>query len=114
MSSTCFARCGSALLTQRPHCPCCAQSKGLFINAPGVLANDERVKGRDGRGRSDLTVQLLSGASDGSLLLNPDGSFQYTPAADFLGADSFTYVANDGVASTDPVVVVLTVSEGDS
>ena len=43
------------------------------------------------------------GPSHGSLTLNPNGSFTYTPAAGYLGSDSFTYRADDGtVKSTRP------------
>ena len=36
--------------------------------------------------------------SNGTLTLNADGSFTYTPAANYNGADSFTYKVNDGLA----------------
>jgi hypothetical protein len=82
------------------------------VAAPGVLANDEPVKGREGRDRSGLTAHVVSSVDNGFLLFNQDGSFVYTPAADFLGTDSFTYYAHDGVASSDVVTVTLTISEG--
>jgi hypothetical protein len=66
------------------------------VAAPGVLANDEPVKGREGRDRSGLTAHVVSSVDNGFLLFNQDGSFVYTPAADFLGTDSFTYYAHDG------------------
>ena len=34
-SSTQCAMCGIALLTQRPHCPCCFHSHGLPSTGPG-------------------------------------------------------------------------------
>jgi hypothetical protein len=34
--------------------------------------------------------------------LNADGSFSYTPSADYNGPDSFTYRANDGEADSAP------------
>ena len=65
------------------------------------------VTGQDlGNGLS-LTV---STPGNGSLLLNADGSFSYTPPTDFSGADSFTYRANDGALSSDPATVTLTVT----
>ena len=39
---------------------------------------------------------LASGPSHGTLTLNANGSFTYTPAANFNGSDSFTYRASDG------------------
>ena len=47
--------------------------------------------------------------SDGSLTLDADGSFSYTPDPDFYGVDSFTYVANDGVVDSNVATVTITV-----
>src|SRR5205823_440256 len=46
----------------------------------------------------------------GTLQLDAAGSFTYTPALDFNGADSFTYVANDGVADSSVATVSLTMA----
>ena len=43
------------------------------------------------------------------LTLNADGSFTYTPNANFNGADSFTYTANDGTADSNVATVTITV-----
>jgi uncharacterized delta-60 repeat protein len=61
-----------------------------FSSPPGVLVNDTDVE------KSPLTAALVSGPSHGSLTFYSDGSFSYTPAANYLGPDSFTYKANDG------------------
>ena len=75
----------------------------LNVAAPGVLGNDSDAE-------SDLlTAVLVSGPSNGSLTLNADGSFSYTPAANFSGSDSFTYLANDGQADSNVATVSLTV-----
>lgn len=50
----------------------------------------------------DLTVNtiLVTGPSNGSVTMNPDGSYTYTPNPGFNGEDSFTYVTCDnGVPS---------------
>jgi hypothetical protein len=44
-----------------------------------------------------LTVSLVSGPSGGSLALNPDGSFAYTPNNPAPIYDTFTYTVSDGV-----------------
>jgi len=49
-----------------------------------VLANDTDADG------DPLTAVLVTSAMHGTLALNADGSFSYTPAAGFSGADSFT------------------------
>ncbi len=52
-----------------------------------------------------LTAVLDSGPADGTLRLNPDGTFIYTPASSFDGADTFIYHANDGVADSNTATV---------
>jgi hypothetical protein len=70
--------------------------------ADGVLANDT-----DGEG-DPLTAVLVSGPTNGNLTLNSDGSFSYTPGANFAGSDSFTYEAYDGVNYSTAATVGLT------
>src|SRR6185503_10459336 len=72
--------------------------------ASGVLSNDGDVEG------NALSAVLASGTSNGTLTLNADGSFSYTPNANFNGADSFSYRANDGTVDSNVVTVTLTVS----
>jgi len=75
--------------------------------AGDVLTNDTDADG------DSLTASPLTGPANGSLTLNPDGSFTYTPDAGFFGADSFTYAANDGNGGSDTATVALTVTEVD-
>jgi VCBS repeat-containing protein len=76
--------------------------------ADGVLSNDTDV---DVGGNEGLIAVFVSGPSNGTLTLNADGSFVYTPGADFRGDDSFTYSASDGEASSPPVRVSIRVEE---
>jgi CSLREA domain-containing protein len=75
----------------------------LTVPAPGVLSNDTDVDG------DALTAVLVAGPSRGELTLNPDGSFSYTPAANYNGSDSFTYMANDGTLDSNVATVSLTI-----
>ena len=52
----------------------------------------------------------MSGPSHGSLTFNANGSFSYTPNANYNGPDSFTYKANDGSLDSAPIVVSLTIT----
>jgi len=72
--------------------------------AEGVLAND-------GDGQAGLvgTVTLVTDVSHGTLDLNADGSFTYTPDPEFSGTDMFTYVANDGNGDSNEAPVTITV-----
>jgi VCBS repeat-containing protein len=49
---------------------------------------------------ASLTTQVVTGPTHGVLTQNTDGSYSYTPDANYNGADSFTYKANDGAPST--------------
>jgi hypothetical protein len=75
----------------------------LSIDAPGVLGNDS---GPDG---DALTAVKVSDPTHGSVTLIPDGSFSYTPAADYSGSDSYTYKANDGTVDSNVGTVTITV-----
>src|SRR5439155_18983440 len=76
----------------------------LMIVAPGVLGNDTDLE------RATLTAVPVSGPAHGALQLNADGSFIYTPAANFNGPDSFVYAANDGADDSGPVTVTIAVT----
>jgi VCBS repeat-containing protein len=82
-----------------------AANTALNVAAPGVLDNDSDADG------DDLTAVLDSDVSNGSLTLNADGSFVYTPDAGFTGSDTFTYHANDGLADSNGVTVTITVAQ---
>ncbi|HNL97161.1 MAG TPA: Ig-like domain-containing protein, partial [Accumulibacter sp.] len=69
-----------------------------------VLAND-----RDPDGDA-LVVALLTPPQHGSAVAHADGSITYTPAADFFGADQFSYSLRDdqGRAASASVAVTVT------
>lgn len=67
--------------------------------ASGVLAND--IPG------SGLTASLVTGPLHGTLVLNPDGSFIYTPDPNWNGQDTFVYSASDGSSSSKATVTLL-------
>ena len=81
-----------------------AEDTALNIAAPGVLENDSDPDG------DPLTAVLKGNASHGTLTLNADGSFSYTPNANFNGSDSFTYRANDGTVDSNTATVSITVT----
>ena len=63
----------------------------LTIAAPGILTNDH-----DPDAMEPLTVELVRGTGRGTLILSPDGGFEYTPDPDYFGLDFFTYRVFDG------------------
>jgi VCBS repeat-containing protein len=81
-----------------------AEDTALSVPAPGVLGNDSDPDG------NALTASLVAGPSHGTLTLNANGSFSYTPAANYNGPDSFTYRASDGTATSNVATVSITVN----
>ncbi|MFY9586596.1 MAG: Ig-like domain-containing protein [Actinomycetota bacterium] len=82
-----------------------AEDTTLSVAAPGVLANDSDAD------NDPLTAVLQRGPTNAtSFTLNGDGSFTYTPAANFSGTDSFTYKANDGGLDSDAATVTMHVT----
>src|SRR5207249_501527 len=57
-----------------------------------------------------LTAVLVTGPTHGTLSLSANGSFTYTPAANYNGSDSFTYKASDGQAFSNVATVSLTIT----
>lgn len=67
----------------------------------GVLLNDFDLE------NDPLTVQLISSVSGGTLSLNSNGSFIYTPRVNFFGTDAFSYRASDGLAESTVAVAEI-------
>ena len=80
-----------------------ARDVPLIIGTPGVLENDTDPNGLP------LTAQLVTGPANGTLILNTDGSFVYTPNLGFEGTDSFTYRASNGFTVSNVATVTVTV-----
>ena len=81
-----------------------AEISGLY--STGIIANDTDADG------DILTVNTtpVTNVSNGTLALNADGSFTYSPNANFNGTDSFTYEVSDGNGGTDTATVNITVN----
>ena len=79
------------------------EDTALTVPAAGVLANDSDVEG------DALAAVLVAGPQHGTLALNADGSFTYTPDANYNGPDSFSYKANDGSADSNVATVSINV-----
>jgi VCBS repeat-containing protein len=75
----------------------------LTVAAPGVLTNDLDPQG------DPLTAVLATNPANGTITLNADGSFTYTPNPNFNGSDTFTYHNNDGSLDSNEATVTITV-----
>jgi CSLREA domain-containing protein len=84
------------------------QDTELHVAAPGVLDNDS-----DDDGDPLSASGPSTSTSGGTVTLNSDGGFTYTPPSGFTGTDSFVYTVSDGTG-TDTATVTLTVSLPDA
>lgn len=75
----------------------------LTIPVAGVLGNDSDPDS------DPLTATLATNVTSGTINLNANGSFTYTPIVNFNGTASFTYRANDGAASSNIATVTIIV-----
>jgi alpha-tubulin suppressor-like RCC1 family protein/subtilisin family serine protease len=75
----------------------------LIVQAPGVLTNDTDVDG------DTLNAILVTAPTNGTLILNANGSFTYTPSNNYYGIDRFVYKPNDGKVDGNFGIVDLTI-----
>lgn len=57
-----------------------------------------------------LTYSKVSDPAHGTVIVNNDGSYTYTPEADYNGADSFTFKVNDGIADSAAALVSIEIN----
>ena len=78
-----------------------SQDTVLAISAPGVLGNDAS--------QAPMAAVVGTDPSHGTLALATDGSFVYTPAAEWSGSDAFSYRAVSQSVYSEPATVTVTV-----
>jgi uncharacterized repeat protein (TIGR01451 family) len=78
---------------------------GDIVDAASVLGNDAGV------GDLPLTLSVISGVTDGTLTFDTtDGTYDYSPDADFNGTDSFDYEVCDLEGECSTATVTITVN----
>jgi LPXTG-motif cell wall-anchored protein len=80
------------------------QDTPLVVPAPGVLTNDTDPEG------DPLTVTSNTDPTNGSVTVNADGSYTYTPNPGYAGPDQFTYTITDANGGTDTATVTILVA----
>ncbi len=75
--------------------------------ANGLTANDTDPDPTDSNWLGGV---LVAGPAHGSVTMGARGAFTYTPKAGYVGSDSFTYAASDGLGQSAPATVSLTVN----
>ena len=85
------------------------QGVPLTVPAPGVLLNDVSPNG------SPLSAALLFGSTaGGTVALQADGAFVYTPRPDYAGRDSFFYHATNSAGTSNLVRAEVNVAPAPS
>ena len=69
-----------------------------------VLPNDTDLDG------DTLTVSAATAPAHGTATVNADGTISYVPAANYHGADSFSYTVGDGNGGSTTATVAVTVT----
>ncbi len=69
-----------------------------------VLANDSDIDG------DRLTISAVSDPTNGTVIVNEDGTVTYIPVPDFNGIDQFTCTISDGHGSINTSTVTVTVT----
>ncbi|MCS7161371.1 MAG: Ig-like domain-containing protein, partial [Gemmatales bacterium] len=67
-----------------------------------------QLSGYDADGEN-LAAQLVSFPLHGTVALNSDGTFTYTPNQGYVGGDVFTYVWTDGVSTSNIATVQISI-----
>ena len=76
----------------------------LTFTTGALLDNDVHTGG------GTLDVGSFTQPANGTLVRNANGSFTYTPNADFFGVDTFTYTATDGTYTSGSATVTVNVA----
>ncbi len=80
------------------------QDNVLVVDAAdGVLKNDNAEA-------DPLSAAIVDAPEHGSVTLDADGAFIYTPDPNYRGIDTFSYVANDQFFSSKPATVTIRVA----
>ncbi|MBB4107401.1 Ig-like domain-containing protein, partial [Pedobacter zeae] len=82
--------------------------------SPAVTTNEDipvngNITASDADG-DPLTFTVTTPPAHGTVVVNPDGTYTYTPAANYNGTDAFTVTVSDGKGGTVTVTVPVTIN----
>ncbi|MEM1149129.1 MAG: Ig-like domain-containing protein [Pseudomonadota bacterium] len=75
-----------------------------------ITNNDNGIDNDPEGGAITVDPTPITDVSNGTLVLNPDGTFTYTPDANFIGTDSFVYEIADPSGLTAQATVTITIT----
>ncbi|MFK7767294.1 MAG: DUF4347 domain-containing protein [Mariniblastus sp.] len=82
-----------------------ANDDNYQVDADGTLSGSLTANDTDVDSPA-LAATLDEAPANGAVVVNPDGSFVYTPNEGFQGVDTFTYLVSDGEFDENATVVV--------
>jgi len=98
-------------VTSTINTPPTAANDNFSGNEDSVITGDVVSNDSDSDGHLPLSATVVTTPTRGSLSLNPDGTFSYTPNANINGTDTFTYFTTDALgAKSGTATVVLTLN----
>jgi len=80
------------------------EDTALTLTAATLLANDTDQDG------DNLSIASVQGPTNGTVVLNGDGTVTFTPTANYNGDATFTYTISDGHGGEDTATVTLHVT----
>jgi Ca2+-binding RTX toxin-like protein len=80
------------------------EDTAVIYTAAQLLGNDSDADG------NPLTIASVLAGSNGTVILNLDGTVTFTPTANFNGVADFSYVATDGIAHSNSATVTVNVA----
>ena len=86
--------------------PACLDDAAI-VETGGTL--NDTVACTDPDAGETLAYSVVSDVTNGTLTLNPNGTFTYESDPGFAGTDSFTYKAHDGDADSNPATFTINV-----
>ncbi|WP_317169958.1 Ig-like domain-containing protein [Pedobacter sp. SG918] len=89
-------------------------NRAPVASAPAITTPEDtpvngKVTATDADG-DPLTFTVTTPPAHGTVVVNVDGTYTYTPVADYNGPDTFTVTVSDGKGGTTTVTVPVTVS----
>lgn len=84
-------------------------NQNTVLNGASVILNDDLTDGP----ALNINTTALTGPTNGTLTINADGTFIYTPNNGFFGSDQFEYVICDGASPElcDTGLVTITINQ---
>ena len=91
------------------------------VNDAPVASNDSIITNEDivyngvlpqaiDEDNDSVTYSLDTDSNHGTVMLNTNGSYTYTPVNNYSGSDSFSYTVDDGKGGTNTYTVAITVN----